>query len=63
MTEMLNNAVHLLFSNFGCNLDYVPVNKYEAFTMFLQFVAALFVLRWFIKFLFSFTRSMFGGRW
>lgn len=63
MTDFVQNSIHQLFFEFGVNLDYVPENKYEAFTMLLQFVAAFFVHRWFIKFLFSFVRSMYGGRW
>ncbi len=49
---MEDNPLHQLYSILGCNLDYVPIHKYEAFLMCLQFAAASL-------FLFMFARACF----
>ena len=57
------NVIHDLFSILGCNLDHVPASEFEAFTMALQFLGAIFFLIWFCRFLWSllkpFTRGNF----
>ncbi len=57
------NIIHHLFFELGVDLDYIPLHKYEAFTMALQFIAALWFLHWFVKWLWSLVKdTMFGGR-
>ncbi len=57
------NMIHQLFSELGCNLDYVPETPFECFTMLLQFCAALWFIWWFVKFLWALSKDvMFGGR-
>jgi len=60
--EMTENIIHQLFFELGVNLDYVPENKFEAFTMLLQFCAGLWFIAWFVKFLFTFMKSFLRGR-
>ncbi len=55
------NVIHDLFSILGCNLDHVPANANEAFTMSLQFLGALFFLIWFCRFLWSLLRPFVRG--
>lgn len=55
------NPIHQLFLILGCNLDYVPIHKYEAFLMCLQFAAALWFIFWFVKMLYTFMRSFLRG--
>lgn len=62
MQEMTQNVIHQLFFELGVNLDYVPETKYEAFLMGLQFCAALWFIWWFVKFLFTFMKDFFRGR-
>ena len=63
MIPNAENIIHQLFFELGVNLDYVPTTKYEAFTMFLQFCAALWFIWWFVKFLWALSKDvMFGGR-
>ena len=63
MLENTQNIIHQLFFDLGVDLDYIPTQKYEAFTMGLQFVAALWFLHWFCKWLWSLVKdTMFGGR-
>ena len=57
------NIIHELFSELGVNLDYTPTNNFQCFTMALQFVAALWFIWWFVKFLFSVLRSMLSPRY
>ena len=56
-----DNPIHQLFLILGCNLDYVPIHKYEALLMCLQFIAALWFLVWFTKFFFTLLRSSLRG--
>lgn len=55
------NVIHDLFSILGCNLDHVPANPNEAFTMSLQFLGALFFLIWFCRFLWSLLKPFIRG--
>lgn len=55
------NVIHDLFGILGCNLDHVPANPNEAFTMALQFLAALFFLIWFCRFLWSLMKPFVRG--
>jgi len=63
MQSMTENIIHQLFFELGVNLDYIPQDKYEAFTMLLQFLAGLWFIWWFVKFLFSLLKSFLGGRY
>jgi len=45
----------------GVDLDYVPVQKYEAFLMVMQFAAATVFFLWFLKFFFSLMKGMLKG--
>lgn len=53
------NIIHQLFAELGCNLDYTPQNTAQAFTMTLQFAAALWFIWWFIKYLFTVMKQLF----
>lgn len=57
------NIIHELFYELGVDLDYTPVNGFQCFTMTLQFLAALWFIWWFVKYLFSVMRSFFSSRW
>lgn len=61
MPSMESNIIHNLFLELGINLDYVPQNYFEAFTMGLQFLAALWFIWWFVKMLYSLLRSFLRG--
>lgn len=61
MEKMTDNPMHQMFLTLGVNLDYVPQNDYECFTMALQFVVALWIISWFFKFIYSFMRDSFRG--
>ena len=52
LEPMTNNELHNLYLILGCNLDHVPVNEFEAFTLALQFLGASL-------FLFMFARALF----
>ena len=47
--DQAENIVHQLFSEFGVNLDYVPANKNQAFTMGCQLITAGLFFWCFIK--------------
>lgn len=49
------------FLMLGCDLDYVPIHKYEALTMCLQFLAALWFLYWFTKFMYCLLKGGLRG--
>lgn len=55
------NIIHQLFLELGVNLDYVPQTDGEYFLMALQFLAALWFIWWFVKFLFTLLRSGLRG--
>ena len=48
-----DNPIHQLFSTLGVDLDYLPVQKYEAFLMALQFAAALWFIWWLVKLMYK----------
>lgn len=58
---MPDNPIHQLFLLCGVNLDYVPIHKYEAFLMALQFGAALWFLWWFVKMMYNLLRGFLRG--
>ena len=65
MPEMImtENIIHQLFLSLGVNLDYIPHNKYEAFTMGLQFCAGLWFIWWFVKMMYTLLKGFLtGGR-
>ena len=58
-----DNPIHQLFALLGCDLDYVPIHKYEALLLILQFLAALWFIWWFVRFLYKLGfQAMTGGR-
>lgn len=61
MSPMIDNMIHQLFLSLGVNLDYVPQSDYECFLMALQFIAALWFIWWFVKYLFTVLRSFLTG--
>ncbi len=61
MEQMTDNPMHQMFLTLGVNLDYVPKNDYECFTMSLQFIVALWIISWFFKFIYSFMKGAFRG--
>lgn len=58
-----NNIIHELFAEIGVDLDYTPTNNYQCFTMSLQFIAALWFIYWFVKYVFGLMRSFMSNRW
>lgn len=61
MLQNAENLIHQLYLSLGVDLDYVPVQKYEAFLMFMQFAAATVFFLWFLKFFFSLMKGMLKG--
>lgn len=55
------NIIHQLFSELGVNLDYVPQNKAQAFSMALQFAAALWFIWWFVKMMYTLLKDFLTG--
>lgn len=55
------NEMHQLYSILGCNLDFVPSNEFEAFTVALQFIAATVFLIMFGRALFKLMCSGLRG--
>lgn len=55
------NIIHELFAELGVNLDYTPRNASQAFTMGLQFIAALWFIAWFVKYIFTLLRGFLKG--
>lgn len=55
------NEMHQLYSILGCNLDFVPSNELEAFTVALQFLAATVFLIMFGRALFKLMCSGLRG--
>ena len=51
LPENRENIIHELFYSLGVDLDYTPVNTFQCFTMALQFVAALWFIWHFVKFM------------
>lgn len=48
-----DNDLHELFMTLGVDLDYVPANTFEAFTMGCQLLTALLFLGFFLVYLFN----------
>ncbi|MBR1562969.1 MAG: hypothetical protein IJ645_07165 [Ruminococcus sp.] len=61
MLSMAENALHQLFYSLGVDLDYIPIQKYEAFVMGLQFIGACLFLYMFGKAMFTLLRSGLRG--
>lgn len=61
LESMTDNELHKLYLILGCNLDHVPVNEFEAFTMALQFLGAFLFLFMFCKALFKLLCSGLRG--
>ena len=61
MELMPDNIIHRLFLELGVNLDYIPIHKYEAFLMCLQFAAALWFIWWFVKLMYTLLRGFLTG--
>lgn len=61
MLQNAENLIHQLYLSLGVDLDYVPVQKYEAFLMAMQFAAATVFFLWFLKFFFSLMKGMLKG--
>lgn len=61
MEMMQENIIHQLFLALGCNLDYIPTQKYEAFTMALQFAAGAGFMLWFVKFMYTLLKGALTG--
>lgn len=61
MLQNAENLIHQLYLSLGVDLDYVPVQKYEAFLMVMQFVSATVFFLWFLKFFFSLMKGMLKG--
>lgn len=59
MPNNSENIIHQLFYSLGVDVDYVPQNKNECFTMGCQLICALFFISWFLKMLFSTVRSVY----
>ena len=59
--DYTENIIHQLFSELGVNLDYVPQNKAQAFSMALQFAAALWFIWWFVKMMYTLLRGFLTG--
>ncbi len=57
-----DNIIHELFAELGVNLDYTPVNTFQCFTMTLQFLAALWFIWWFVKYVFTLLRGFLSPR-
>lgn len=55
------NIIHQLFLDLGVDLDYIPLQKYEAFLMCLQFAAALWFIWWFVKLMYTLLRGFLTG--
>ena len=49
--DLHDNVIHDLFYEIGVDLDYVPQNPMQCFSMALQFLAALWFIYWFVKML------------
>ena len=57
------NPIHELFATLGCDLDYVPIHKYEAFILGLRFLAAAWFITMFVRFLYKLCFNFLtGGR-
>lgn len=55
------NVIHELFATLGVNVDYVPSNKAQAFTMTLQLACAVWFITWFVKLMYTLLRGFLTG--
>lgn len=55
------NEMHQLYLILGCNLDHVPIDEFEAFTMALQFLGATVFIIMFGRALFKLMCSGLRG--
>ena len=55
------NVIHELFATLGVNVDYVPSNKAQAFTMTLQLACAMWFITWFVKLMYTLLRGFLTG--
>ena len=55
------NVIHELFATLGVDVDYVPSNKAQAFTMTLQLACALWFITWFVKLMYTLLRGFLTG--
>ena len=62
LADNSENIIHELFAELGVNLDYTPTSPYQCFTMALQFLAAIWFIWWFVKFLFKLLVSFLSGK-
>ena len=56
-----DNILHQAFESLGVDLDYVPQNGYQAFTMACSLIVVIWVLHWFGKWVWSLARDVFKG--
>ena len=56
-----DNVIHELFETLGVDLDYVPQNGYQCFTMAVSAICAIWFIHWFAKFIWSLARDVFKG--
>lgn len=61
MPENLANPIHELFRLCGCDLDYMPMHKYEAIMQGFQFLAAAWFITMFVRFLYKLTCNLLTG--
>lgn len=61
MPDNSENVIHQLFMELGVNIDYVPQNKNEMFTMGCQLICALFFIIWLLKLVYSVMKGMLKG--
>ena len=54
-----DSELHELFAGLGVDLDYVPKNGYQAFSMACSLIVAVVFLWWFCNFLFALSRDIF----
>ncbi len=53
------NPLHELFDMLGVNLEYVPKNPYQCFSMACSVIVALWFIIWFCKFLLALSKDLF----
>lgn len=56
-----DNILHQAFESLGVDLDYVPQNGYQAFTMACSLIVVIWTLHWFGKWVWSLARDVFKG--
>jgi len=56
-----DNILHQAFESLGVDLDYVPQNGYQCFTMACSLIVVIWTLHWFSKWVWSLARDVFKG--